>query len=134
MLSVAKLATPLTVATFVAHESVAPLAPVPAATSTLTVPTKVGTRFPKASCALTCTGGVIVAAAGVVVGCTVNASTLAAAGVMLNAVLVTAGSPRSEERRVENVALTSMNSDPQVDRPFSAGTDGVTRSKARLVR
>src|SRR5207245_1569208 len=93
MLCVAKLASPLTAAAVVVPASVAPLVPVPAAIATVTVPTKVGTRFPKASCALTCTGGVIVAAAGVVVGCTVNASTLAAAGVMLNAVLATAGSP-----------------------------------------
>src|SRR5207245_6381256 len=134
MLNVAKVATPPTAAAAVVPASVAPGVPVPAAIATVTVPTKIGARLPKVSCALTCTAGVIVAPAPVVVGCTVNASTLAAAGVMLNAVLVTAGSPRSEERRVENVALTSMNSDPQVDRPFSAGTDGVTRSKARLVR
>src|SRR6266852_3618910 len=92
MLNVEKVATPPTAAAVVVPPSVAPGVPVPAAIATVTVPTKVGTRLPKASWALTCTAGVIVAA-GVVVGCTVNASTLAAAGVMLNAVRGTAGSP-----------------------------------------
>src|SRR6266849_10762550 len=93
MLSVAKVATPLTAATVVVPASVAPLVPVPAAIATVTFPRNVGTRLPKASCTLTCTGGVIVAPASVVVGCTVNANTLAGAGVMSKAVLATAGSP-----------------------------------------
>src|SRR5713226_7006634 len=91
MLNVAKVATPPTAATVVVPVGVAPLVPVPAAIATVTLPTKVGTRLPKASCALTCTGGVIVAPASVVVGCTVNASTLASAGVILKTVLATVG-------------------------------------------
>src|SRR5207245_9302914 len=93
MRNVAKGATPPTAAAVFVPASVAPGVPVPAAIATVTLPTKVGTRLPKASCALTCTGGVIVAPASVVVGCTVNANTLATAGVMLKAALVTAGSP-----------------------------------------
>src|SRR6266849_2370363 len=133
MLSVAKVATPLTTATVVVPPSVAPLVPVPAAIATVTLPTKVGTKLPKASCALTCTAGVIVAAADVVVGCTVNASTLAAAGVMLNAVLATAGSPLAVAVSVYPVPLTSMNKVPKVATPFTAATAVVPPSVAPRV-
>src|SRR6266849_4214658 len=122
MLNVEKVATPLTAATAVVPTSVAPDVPVPAAIATVTVPTKVGTRLPKASCALTCTGGVIVAPARVVVGCTVNANTLAAAGVMLKAVLATAGSPVAVAVNVYPVPLTSMNRVPKVATPATAAT------------
>src|SRR5712692_3982791 len=100
MLNVAKVATPLTAATVVVPASVAPGVPVPAAIATITLPTKAGTRLPPGSCALTCTAGVIIAPANVVVGGTVNANMLAAAGVMLNAVLTTAGSPLAVAVRV----------------------------------
>src|SRR6266849_2715587 len=130
MLNVANVATPLTAATVVVPASVAPGVPVPAAIATVTVPTKVGTRLPKASWALTCTGGVIVGPASVVVGCTVNANTLAAAGVILNAVLTTAGSPVAVAVRVYPVPLTSMNSVPKVATPFSAATTVVPPSTA----
>src|SRR5713101_4000635 len=133
MLNVAKVATPPTAATVVVPARVAPLVPVPAAIATVTLPTKVGTKLPKASCALTCTAGVIVAAAGVVVGCTVNASTLAAAGVMLKAVLATAGSPLAVAVNVYPVPLTSMNRVPKVATPFTAATAVVPPSTAPLV-
>src|SRR6266852_1366080 len=130
MLNVEKVATPLTAATVVVPARVAPLVPVPAAIATVTVPTKVGTKLPKASCALTCTAGVIVAAAGVVVGCTVNVSMLAAAGVLLNAVLVTAGSPLAVAVSVYPVPLLSMNSVANVATPFTAATTVVPPSTA----
>src|SRR6266849_6359374 len=133
MLNVEKVATPPTAATVVVPASVAPGVPVPTAIATVTLPTKVGTKLPKASCALTCTAGVIVAAAGVVVGCTVNASTLAAAGVMLNAALATAGSPLAVAVSVYPVPLTSMNKVPKVATPFTAATAVVPPSTAPLV-
>src|SRR5713101_360027 len=133
MLNVAKVATPPTAATVVVPASVAPGVPVPAAIATVTLPTKVGTRLPKASCALTCTAGVIVAAAGVVVGCTVNASTLAAAGVMLNAVLATAGSPLAVAVNVYPVPALSMNKVPKVATPLTAAAAVVPPSTAPLV-
>src|SRR3989441_3958755 len=40
-----------------------PLAPVPAVIATVTLPVKLGTVFPAASCAISCTGGVSVAPA-----------------------------------------------------------------------
>src|SRR5713101_5262935 len=122
MLNVEKVATPPTAATVVVPASVAPGVPVPAAIATVTVPTKVGTRLPKASCALTCTGGVIVAPANVVVGCTVNANTLAAAGVTLNAALATGGSPVVEAVSVYPAPLLSMNSVLKVATPATATT------------
>src|SRR5712692_4982767 len=130
MLNVAKVATPPTAATVVVPASVAPGVPVPAAIATITVPTKVGTRLPNGSCALTCTAGVIVAPAGVVVGCTVNVNTLAAAGVILNAVLVTAGSPLAVAVSVYPVPLLSMNSVANVATPFTAATAVVPPSTA----
>src|SRR5713101_3848563 len=130
MLNVEKAATPPTAATVVVPASVAPGVPVPAAIATATLPTKVGTRLPKASCALTCTGGVIVAPASVVVGCTVNANTLAAAGVMLNAVLATAGSPVAVAVNVYPVPALSMNSVPKVATPLTAATAVVPPSTA----
>src|SRR5712692_1707857 len=133
MLNVAKVATPPTAATVVVPASVAPGVPVPAAIATVTVPTKVGTRLPNGSCALTCTAGVIVAAAGVVVGCTVNANTLAAAGVMLKAVLATAGSPLAVAVAWYPVPPPSMNRVPKVATPFTAVTAVVPPSTAPLV-
>src|SRR5712692_4105391 len=130
LLNVAKVAPPPTAATGGGPASVAPCFPVPAAIATGTVPTKVGTRLPNGSCALTCTAGVIVAAAGVVVGCTVNVSMLAAAGVILNAVLVTAGSPLAVAVSVYPVPLLSMNSVANVATPFTAATAVVPPSTA----
>src|SRR5947208_15212702 len=80
MLSVAKLATPLTAATVVVPASVPPAGLVPPS-ATVTLPEKLGTVFPAASCAATCTAGVSVAPAVVFAGWTVNTR-------------------RSEERRV----------------------------------
>src|SRR5713101_3927152 len=130
MLSVEKAATPLTVATVVVPESVAPLVPVPAAIATVTLPTKVGTGLPKASCTLTWTAGVIVAAAGVVVGCTVNASTLAGAGVMLKAALVTAARPGVVAVSVYPVPPLSMNRVLKVATPLAAAIAVVPPSTA----
>ena len=65
------------------------LAPSP----TVTVPVNPLAVFPCASCAVTCTAGVIAAPAAVLLGWTVNTSFAAVPGVTLNAALVAAGSP-----------------------------------------
>src|SRR5438552_14358507 len=54
-----------------------------------------------ASRAVTCTAGVIVAPADVVLGSTENTSCVAVPAVMLNAVLVVVPAPRSEEHTSE---------------------------------
>src|SRR5437773_12154084 len=82
MLSDAKLATPLTAATVVVPASVAPLAPVPAVIATVTLPVKLGTVFPDASCAITCSSGVSAAPAVALRGWVVKTSRVAASGVM----------------------------------------------------
>src|SRR5207247_8873230 len=71
MLSVAKLATPLTAATVVVPASVPPAGLVPPS-ATVTLPEKLGTVFPAASCAATCTAGVSVVPAVVFAGWTVK--------------------------------------------------------------
>src|SRR5712692_1259429 len=91
MLRFAHVATPLTAATVSVPASVPPPGLVPSAT--VTGPVKLATAFPKASHALTTTAGVIAAHAPVVLGCPVNASTLTAAGVMVNAALVPGVTP-----------------------------------------
>jgi hypothetical protein len=91
MLKVEKVATPFTAAKLVVPASVPPLGLVPS--TTITVPVKPVAVFPEASCALTCTAGVITAPAVALVGCTVNASWVAAPAVMLKGALVALLSP-----------------------------------------
>src|SRR6266480_1921387 len=87
MLRLENVATPATADSVVVPASVPLPGLVPIATVTLPVnPVAV---FPCASRAVTWTAGVIVAPAVAFVGWTVNTSWLAAAGVMLNAALVT---------------------------------------------
>src|SRR5882724_11279886 len=82
ILKVANVATPLRAATVVVPDSAPPsgLVPIPA----ITLPVNPVAVLPCASCTVTCTAGVIVAPAVVLVGCTVNTSWLAAPGVTLN--------------------------------------------------
>ncbi len=91
MLRALKVATPAVATTVVVPESVPPAGLNPSAT--VTVPLKLGTVFPSASRALTCTAGVIGAPASVGVGCPVNASCVAGPGVMSNGVLAAQLSP-----------------------------------------
>src|SRR3954469_19254391 len=79
---VAKLATPLTADTVVVPDSVPPPGLVPMATVMLAE--ELVTVLLKASCTVTCTAGAIATPAVALVGCTVKASLVAAAGVMLN--------------------------------------------------
>src|SRR5437762_13160281 len=92
MLSVAKLATPLTAATVVVPASTPPagLVQIGRAASRHG---ELGTVVPAASCAATCTAGVSVVPAGAFAGCPVHTRWVAAPGVMPNGVLVAAVRP-----------------------------------------
>src|SRR6266516_3923752 len=92
MLSVAKLATPLTAAAAFVPASVPPLGLVPPS-ATVTWPVKLGTVFPEASCADTSTAGARVAPAVALPGCTVNTRWVAGPGLISNGALVAAESP-----------------------------------------
>src|SRR3954471_21703918 len=76
------VATPLTAATVVVPDSVPPPGLVPMATVMPAV--EPVTVFPNASCTVTCTAGLTALPAVALVGCTVKATLLAAAGLMLN--------------------------------------------------
>src|SRR5438034_11771650 len=99
MLSVAKLATPLTVGTVVVPASVPPAGLVPPS-ATVTLPEKLGTVFPAASCADTCTAGVSVAPAVAFAGCTLNTRWVATPGVTPNGALVAAERPLADRESV----------------------------------
>src|SRR5439155_1516179 len=86
MLKLAKLATPFVAASVVVPVNVPATGLLPSAT--VTVPVKLGTVFPAASCAINCTGGVSVAPAVALLGCVVKTSRVAAPGVMSKGVLV----------------------------------------------
>src|SRR6266576_3329192 len=82
------VATPATAATTFVPASVPVLGFVPIAT--VMFPVNPVAVFPCASCAVTCTAGVITAPATVVVGWTLNTSAVAVPAVMLNAGVITA--------------------------------------------
>src|SRR5262245_45294777 len=86
-----KLATPLTAATVAVPDSAPPPGLVPMATVTFAV--ELVTVLPNASCTATWTDGEMAAPAMALVGCTVNATLAAAAGVMLNPAEVAPVSP-----------------------------------------
>src|SRR3989442_12629912 len=86
MLRLANVATPLTAATVVVPAN----APLPGLlpSATVTVPLKLGSVFPRASCAVTCTAGVMATAAVALLGCTVNTSRVVPPAVTVNPALV----------------------------------------------
>src|SRR5512132_1826261 len=77
------VATPADADTMLVPESVPPPGLVPIATVMLAF--ELVTVLLNASCTVTCTGGEIATPAMAFIGCTVNASLVAAAGLMLNA-------------------------------------------------
>src|SRR3989449_7687242 len=95
MLRFATVATPETAAAVAVPESVPPPALGPSVTFTL--PAKPVATLPSASCAVTCTAGVIAAPAVALVGCTLKTSTLGAPAVTLNAALVAPPPPPPPE-------------------------------------
>src|SRR2546422_1602398 len=103
MLRFENVATPFTAGTLSVPASVPPAGSAPIAT--VMVPVKLVTVFPEASRALTCTAGVIVAPASVLLGCTVKPRCVAAGGggggaVMSNGSLVAPVRPDVLARRV----------------------------------
>src|SRR5512145_3099837 len=94
MLKLGKAATPPTAETVTLPERVPPAGLLPIATVTL--PTKFGTRLPWASQADTSTCGAIVTPAVAELGCTVNASWVAAPGVTLKEALVAPVTPSAD--------------------------------------
>src|SRR5207248_454777 len=94
--------------------------------ATVTFPIRPVAGFPCASCAVTCTAGVIAAPAGVVLGCTENTSCVAVPAVMLNAALVALPTP--DERRVEPVPTSSIDRLAHVATPPTAACVSVLPS------
>src|SRR3989454_6266330 len=131
MLSDAKVATPATAATDAVPPSVPPPGLLPIASVTL--PANPVATLPNVSHAVTSTAGVMVAAAAVLVGCTVNTSRDAAAGVMLKVALVTPRSPSAEKLSVYPVPTLSIDKSENVASPPTAdGLLGVDRKSTRL--
>src|SRR5207247_3184545 len=88
MLSVEKVATPATAAAVVVHDGVARPVPVPAVIVSVTLPVKLVAVRPEASRAVTCTAGLMVAPAVVLVGCAVKISWVARVAVTSKGALV----------------------------------------------
>src|SRR5947208_512800 len=119
MLSPENVATPLTALDDVVPDRIPPPGLVPMATVTL--PPNAVAVFPSASCAVTCTAGVIAAPAMVVVGGTVNASCVAAPGVTLKAALVWV-SPAAPAVKVYALPTLLMLNPGNVATPLTAAT------------
>src|SRR5438034_273574 len=119
MLRPGKVVTPATAVTVVVPES----APFPgfAPNATVTWAVKLGSVFPRASWAVTCTAGVIAAPAVVLVGGTVNASCVAAPGVTLKAALVCV-SPAAPAVRVYALPTLLMLNPGNAATPPTAAT------------
>src|SRR5256884_9904638 len=94
--------------------------------ATVTLPPNAVAVFPSASCAVTCTAGVIAAPAMVVVGGTVNASRVAAPGVTLKAALVWV-SPAAPAVKVYALPTLLMLNPGNAATPLTAAT--VVRSE-----
>src|SRR2546429_2354163 len=105
MLRPANVATPPAAATVVVPDSAPPPGLVPSATVTFAV--NWVAVFPCASCAVTCTAGVIAVPAVVLDGWTLNTSCDATPGVILNGVLVPVGRPVAAAVRVRSEEHTS---------------------------
>src|SRR6185295_9357771 len=123
---VENVATPPTAAALAVPESVplpglAPIATVMFAVELVTV-------FPKVSCTVTCTAGLIAAPAISSVGCAVNASLDAAAGLMLNPLEVAPVRATEVALSVYPVPVLSMDRLENVATPFTAATAVVPES------
>src|SRR5437879_1075176 len=119
MLSPENVATPLTALDDVVPDRIPPPGLVPMATVTL--PPNAVAVFPSASCAVTCTAGVIAAPAMVVVGGTVNASCVAAPAVTLKAALVWV-SPAAPAVKVYALPTLLMLNPGNAATPLTAAT------------
>src|SRR5205809_959148 len=131
MLSVEKVATPATAAAVVVPESVPTPGFWPMATVTLAV--KPSAVFPNASRAVTSTGGVIVAPAVTVLGCTLKASRLAGPAITLKNALETPGKPGLAADSLYRPPLLSMLRLEKIATPATAAIVVVPESVAPLV-
>src|SRR5438034_1025399 len=120
MLRFGNAATPATAAAVVVPDSVPPPALEPIVT--LTLPANPVATLPSASCAVTCTAGVIAAPAVAVVGCTLKTSTLGAPAVTLNAALVPPPIPAAPAVSVYPVPVLLMLNPENVAMPPAAAT------------
>ena len=123
MLKVENVATPLTAATLVVPDRVAPPGFTPSAT--VTVPVKSVATLPWASRAVTCTAGVSVAPAAVFVGCTVTASWVAAPAVTVTTAVCVAVTPAIEAVTVFDPA--TVEDKLPVATPFASVAAGCVR-------
>src|SRR5713226_4092930 len=126
MLRFEKLATPPATATVVVPDSVPPPALVPIATVTL--PAKLVTLFASASCAVSCTAGLIVRPATALLGCTVNTNCVAGPAVIAKVRLLAPGSRVAAAVSRYPVPLLSMLRLEKVATPFTAATTVVPES------
>src|SRR5206468_11317170 len=115
MLRFGNAATPATAAAVVVPESVPPPALEPIVT--LMLPAKPVATLPSASCAVTCTAGVIAAPAVAVVGCTLKTSTLGAATATRKAALVPPLPPEAPALRVYPVPVLLLLNPAHVGMP-----------------
>src|SRR6266853_1652972 len=120
MPSPANVATPATAVTVVVPDRV----PLPGlvAMASVTLPVNPVAVFPCASRAVTCTGGVIVAPAVVLVGCTVNATCPAVPGVTSKPALVAGLTPLAAALSVYPVPALSTLKEENVAVPATAAT------------
>src|SRR5215510_2228223 len=124
ILRVEKAAVPPTAATAVVPVSVAPAVPLPGVIAIVTVPVKLGTGLPPASCAATWIAGVIVVPATVDTGCTVKTSFAAAPTSTENALLVAPLTPPAavDTARVYPLPALSMLRVEKLATPAAAVT------------
>src|SRR5438034_1245776 len=120
MLRLENVANPATAATAVVPDRV-PLAGF-ASSATVTVPVNPVAVFPWASRAVTCTAGVSAAPAAPFVGCTVNASCVAAAADTVKGLLVALVGPEADAVSVYPVPALLMLRFANVATPLAAAT------------
>src|SRR3989449_11095557 len=128
MLRPANVATPPAAATVVVPAGAPP--PVFVRGATVTFAVNWVAVFPCASCAVTCTAGVIGAPAVVLDGWTVNMSCVAAPGVILNGVLVPVGRPVAAAVRVYPLPVLFTLKPGKEATPPTAATVAVPASTA----
>src|SRR5881396_2655178 len=90
------------------------------AIATVTVSVKLGTAFPAASRAVTCTSGAIAVPADTEVGCTVNSSWVAAEGTMSKGALVAPVRPSAAAESVYPLPSLLMMREANVATPATA--------------
>src|SRR5262245_37343640 len=122
MLRFEKVATPAVAATAAVPDSVAAAVPVPGVITTVTVPVKPVTVFPRASCAVAFTAGVIATPALVPDGCVEKASCVGGPAATLKVWLVPDARPDAAAWSVKPEPLLSMLNEVKLATPLEALT------------